>query len=135
MLVNRQGTPGARMCRLDQYGVVARRTADRARTPSLRSEGFRTHSVTERRSFDLDAPLDGPSGNEGPPALPTELDRFEGNVTDNFPGNPVEGRRRDRAQLELRELALRGFAGGFLESGKVRPVSLPLAMPLPTLSD
>ena len=73
--------------------------------------------MTERRSFDMDAPLDGPSDNEGPSALPTHLDRFEGNVNDNFPGNPAEGRQRDQAQPELQELASRGFAGGFPKSG------------------
>ena len=58
-----------------------------------------------------------PSGNEGVPALPLHSSRFGGNITGNFRGD-LEGRRqRDRALPELREHALRGFAGDIPQSG------------------
>ena len=47
-----------------------------------------------------------------------DVDRFGGNTSGNFRGNPAEQRECDRVRREMRGHALRGFVGRFRQSGE-----------------
>ena len=100
------------MCLLGKYWTVAQRNAEQAREWALRSEWFRTDSMSEPHPCTSDAPSDEPQDSEDPPALPPHLDRSWGKIARNFGGNPAGKRQRDRFQDEMREQDLRGLAVG-----------------------
>ena len=96
---------------------MVNRDADRDHRRLLRSERFRPDSVTEPRPVELDASLDEPSVYEVQPALSPRVDCFGGNAPGTICGDPAGDRQRDRAEHELRGHGLRGFAGGFPQTG------------------
>ena len=104
---------------------MVRRNIDRARRRLQRSDRFRAHCVAEIRPFGVGTRLDEPPDSEDPPEVPADVGRLGGKIAGDFRCNPAGQRQHDRVQREVREHALRGFAGGFPQSGSTgacRPV-------------
>ena len=85
---NYQGKLGTWMCPSDEFWNVVLGNPDRPRRRLQRSGRFQSHSTIEPRLPEAGTTSDEPSGNEDPPALPPQVDRFGGHVTRNFRGDP-----------------------------------------------